>query len=336
MKVLKEINRKIVSPLVMSLKGDRIIRSIASNSILNIMYHGVTKENSSYFSPRHISSDQFENHLKYISKEFDVISISEAFEYLKNNYKPKKKTITISFDDGYRNNLYTALPLLEKYNMKATFFISGVCTEEMKLRALWTDIISCLKFFHKNQIMELGDKKFKNFIEVETKISLGDFLSKCEISALSDHLKYLMSKYNVEKEINTLPDDIWKLLDKDELKELSSSRIVDIGSHGYSHYRLANISVSDARKDLECSKKSLQMVTDKEITMVAYPFGSYNKVIKDVAEQVGYNYQIAVDYIYPDDVNDIRILNRHGIPSTTTFEANILLLNNAFRVKGYN
>ena len=57
MKVLKDINRIILSPLLMKMKGDRIVRSFSSNSILNIMYHGVTKENSNYFSPRHISSD---------------------------------------------------------------------------------------------------------------------------------------------------------------------------------------------------------------------------------------------------------------------------------------
>jgi hypothetical protein len=206
----------------------------------------------------------------------------------------------------------------------------------MKIRALWTDIISCLKFFHKNQIMEIGNKKFKNLIEVESKTSLGDYLSSCETAVLEDNLKYLISRYNIEKELNTLPDDMWKLLDRHELKELSASRMVDIGSHGYSHYKLANIDISAAREDLELSKDALQQATDKEIKIVAYPFGSYNRVIKDVAEQLGYNYQMAVDYIYPEDVNDLRILNRHGIPSTTTFEANILLLNNAFRGKGYN
>ena len=82
------------------------------------------------------------------------------------------------------------------------------------------------------------------------------------------------------------------------------------------------------------SKDLLQGVIEKEINIVAYPFGSYNMEIKDAAGKLGYNYQMAVDYIYPEDVNDMRILNRHGIPSTTTFEANILLLNNAFRKKG--
>jgi peptidoglycan/xylan/chitin deacetylase (PgdA/CDA1 family) len=336
MKVLKKINRKLLSPLLINLKGDRIIRRLAANSILNIMYHGVTQKDSNYFSPRHISSEQFESHLKYYSREFDVISLSEAFEYLLNKYKPKRKTLTISFDDGYRNNLYNALPLLEKYNMKATFFISGVCTEEMKIRALWTDIISCLKYFHKDQITELGNRKFKNFIDVESKISIGEYLSSCEIPVFTDNLNYLISKYNVEKEINTLPDDLWKLLNRTELLELSSSGRVDIGSHCYSHYKLANIEVSDVRKELEMSKDSLQQIIEKDINIVAYPFGSYNRVIKDIAEQLGYKYQLAVDYIFPEDNNDPRILNRHGISSTTTFEANILLLNNAFRNKGYN
>ena len=336
MNALKKINRKLLSPLLMNLKVDRIIRSFASGSILNIMYHGVTSENSNYFSPRHISSDQFENHLRYFSKEFDIISITDAFEYVKNNYRPKRKTLTISFDDGYSNNLHNALPLLEKYNMKATFFVSGVCTEEMKIRALWTDIISCLKYFHKDQIIELGSRRFENFEDIESRAPLGDFLSLCRVADLNGYLDYLISAYNIEKEMNSLPGDLWKILDRDELKELSASRIAEIGSHCFSHYKLASIDISDARSELQLSKDSLERVTGKKLRSVAYPFGSYTNAIKDEAEKIGYENQIAVDYIYPEDVNDLRILNRHGIPSTTTYEANMLLLNNAFRSKGYN
>lgn len=335
MNILKELNRNVASPLMMILGGDRFIRSFASGSILNVMYHGVTRNNTNYFSPRHISSDQFERHLKYFSKEFNVISLSEAFRYQNEKYRPERKTLTISFDDGYRNNLYTALPLLEKYNLKATFFISGVCTEEMKLRTLWTDIISTLSYFHRDKIIELRNRRFKNLKDTETRISLGDFLASCEKSVLNDCLNQLMSKYDLENEINTLPDETWKLLDCDELRELSSSPLAETGSHGYSHYKLAEIELATAAHELELSKESLQNVIDKEVNIVAYPFGSYNEAIKDLAEKLGYTHQLAVDYISADDVTDQRILNRHGVPSTTTYEANILLLNNAFRKKGF-
>ena len=191
-------------------------------------------------------------------------------------------------------------------------------------------------YFHKNEIVEVGNRKFKNFIDIVSKRTLGDFLSLSDISSLADNLDYLISKYNVDKEINTIPDDLWRLLDRNEIRELSASGIADIGSHGYSHFKMAAIDISDARRELQLSKDSIQQVIDKEIKIVAYPFGSYNKMIKDVAHELGYDYQMAVDYLYQDDLNDLRILNRHGIPSTTTYEANILLLNNAFRSKGYN
>jgi len=320
----------------MNLKGDKIIRNFTDNSILNIMYHGVVAENSNYFSPRHISSEQFERHLRYFAKEFDVISISDAFEYLKNNYKPKRKTITISFDDGYSNNLHMALPLLEKYKMKTTFFISGVCTEEMKTRVLWTDILSCLMFFQKQSSIEFGNKTFRNYTDIDSKISLQDFLRSCQTSLLNDFINHLISKYDVIKQLNSLPDELWRLLSKDELRKLSDSGIADIGSHAYSHYSMANMDISDVEKELRMSKDSLEQVIEKDIKMIAYPFGSYNDAIKNLAEQIGYDYQMAVDYLNSSDISDARILNRHGISSTTTFEANILMLNFAFRNKGFN
>jgi peptidoglycan/xylan/chitin deacetylase (PgdA/CDA1 family) len=318
------------------MKGDRIIRKIAGHSILNVMYHGVVQKNSNYFSPRHITKEQFEKQLRYFTGEFDIISLSEAFEYKRNGFKPKRKTITISFDDGYVNNLHTALPILEKYNIKTTFFISGICTEEVEIRALWADILACLMLTHRNDVIEYEDKKFDHFIEVDSKISLSDFVKSCEPGDRYRFLYYLISKYDLKNEIKRIPEEIWKILDKEELVELSHSHIVDIGSHGYGHFNLANINIADARKEIESSKTALQEVVNKEIIGIAFPDGSYNDEIKDLTEQAGYRYQMAVDYRLSSDKNDLRILNRHGISSTTTFDANILLLNYAFKSKGYN
>jgi peptidoglycan/xylan/chitin deacetylase (PgdA/CDA1 family) len=336
MTVLKTLNRKVISPLLMNLQADRLLRRMSSNSILNLMYHGVTINDSNYFSPRHVSKYQFEKHLNYFSKEFDIISLSDAFLYLKENYKPKRKTLTISFDDGYRNNLYCVLPLLEKYNLKATFFVSGICTEEMKIRTLWTDLISCLKYYHQRDIIEIGHEKFIDYKSGSSGETLGEYLSKCQINDLKHYLDSLVVKYQIEKKLNSIPGDFWELLNSNEILRLSQSRLVEIGSHCHSHYKMDIIDFSDAKQELILSKNSLQNITDKEINIVAYPFGNYNYAIKDTAEEFGYKYQLAVDYLYQDDLVDLRILNRHGIPATTTFQANILLLNNAFRMKGYN
>lgn len=84
------------------------------NRLIILMYHQIEKE----------SHEDLTVSLK---------SLEQQFEYLnKKNYTSKffselntlgKKSIILTFDDGYKNNLDYLPSLLEKYNLKATIFI---------------------------------------------------------------------------------------------------------------------------------------------------------------------------------------------------------------------
>jgi len=74
----KKIIRKVVLPTILKLGVDKLVRSLADHSILNVMYHGVVKENHNYFTPRHITAEQFEKHLIYFKQNFDIVSIAEV------------------------------------------------------------------------------------------------------------------------------------------------------------------------------------------------------------------------------------------------------------------
>lgn len=65
----------------------------------------------------------FENHLQFIKKNYDVVSLSDLSKRIVND-KLKGNEIAITFDDGYQDNLINALPLLEKYNIPATIFVT--------------------------------------------------------------------------------------------------------------------------------------------------------------------------------------------------------------------
>src|SRR5690606_2386794 len=147
----KSIARKIVFPAVMKLGFDKVLRSRSAPSILNVMYHGVVESDSTFFSPRHIHVAQFEKQLKYLKRNFTILTIDDAFYKLVNNEKLDRKYVTVSFDDGFKNNLNTALPLLEKYEIPTTFFVSGVCAKESGNRILWSELISALNYFYKDQ-----------------------------------------------------------------------------------------------------------------------------------------------------------------------------------------
>jgi peptidoglycan/xylan/chitin deacetylase (PgdA/CDA1 family) len=70
-----------------------------------------------------VAPERFEEHLKFLKKNYDIIPLSEISQRLITG-KLNGSEAAITFDDGYQDNLTNALPLLEKYQIPATIFIT--------------------------------------------------------------------------------------------------------------------------------------------------------------------------------------------------------------------
>jgi len=335
MKFTKLIARKIVFPLVTYAGFEKCILNQTSNNTLHVLYHGVVNNDATFFTPRHMHVAQFEKHLRYFIKNFDIISINEAFERYWSGYRNKKKTITVSFDDGYRNNLTNALPLLEKYKVKTTFFISGLITRNKGEEILYSDIMDAAVYFYKDKTLSASGVSFKNGHMAESGRDIMDYLKHLQPEPRENFLKEISEKYQIAEKLKTLDPDIWRLMNKDELLALSKPELVTIGSHGYAHYNLGLISEADAVKELTSSKRALEEVIGKNVNSVAYPDGCYSPAVKDMAGKAGYTMQLAVDYRFDGDREDKRILQRYGTSNTTTFESNVFFICKAFRNRGF-
>lgn len=83
-----------------------------------LMYHNIVPQKGTGLT---IGISEFESQLQYLSKKgYQSVSVANL---IKPETKLSKKTVVITFDDVYENQLLYAVPLLEKYNFKATFFI---------------------------------------------------------------------------------------------------------------------------------------------------------------------------------------------------------------------
>lgn len=88
-----------------------------------LYYHSVDEnaENEVTITPK-----MLEKQLDYIKdNNYITITMSELYDYLVNKQPIPKKSILITFDDGYMNNYTEAFPLLKERNMKATIFCVG-------------------------------------------------------------------------------------------------------------------------------------------------------------------------------------------------------------------
>ncbi|MBR0456231.1 MAG: polysaccharide deacetylase family protein [Firmicutes bacterium] len=96
-----------------------------------ITYHRVISDkekkrikgkNSSLF----ISVSMFRKQMRWLHKHnYRTISTQEFYDWYTGKIKLPKKSVLITFDDGSYSVIKYALPVLKKYNMKATFFIIG-------------------------------------------------------------------------------------------------------------------------------------------------------------------------------------------------------------------
>ncbi len=66
----------------------------------------------------------FEDQLKYFSKHYNVINLKKYWEITNGISDPVKNPLILTFDDGYLDNWQYAYPLLKKYGLKGTIFIS--------------------------------------------------------------------------------------------------------------------------------------------------------------------------------------------------------------------
>jgi len=87
-----------------------------------LMYHRVGDDSDE--SDITVSIKNFECQMAYLAENFKIVSIDEIMDLYARKSQLKADTVTITFDDGYKDNYLNAYPVLKKYNIPATIFIT--------------------------------------------------------------------------------------------------------------------------------------------------------------------------------------------------------------------
>ncbi len=89
-----------------------------------LMYHSVNPPASSNMPMITVSPQVFEKQMRFLrSHKYNVITLEALARLIKEKKRIPSKTLTITLDDGYRNNYTYAFPILKKYNLPATIFV---------------------------------------------------------------------------------------------------------------------------------------------------------------------------------------------------------------------
>ncbi len=285
--------------------GRSLHRNRAGGRIL--IYHGIDRVGSTQFNSRFISQDSFRQQVAYFAEHFHMIPLDR---YFAGERAPDRLTLTLTFDDGYRNNLELALPVLEEFDAPATFFVTTIgALGKDYLWPDWVDLGTALI----QSPLEFGGRTYRKNRHGQFASDQGT-LNQWLISHPSPQATGFDDVLPSEA-IRSKPElaPYWRLLDQDDIRRIAASPLVTIGAHGLTHASFTAMEQDQTRDEMRRSKAWLEAVTQQEITALAFPFGHYTREMLDDADSLGYRYQLAVDFDFAEDLSDNRIQGRFGI-----------------------
>jgi len=334
MGIVKEIARKIVFPVLTSIKSDKLLLSFCNSGYLVINFHGVTDVTANRFNNRHLDVNEFEKIILYLKNNFEIVSLTEIFEMHRSGKKPSKKTVAITFDDGYINNFSQALPVLKKHNVPATFYLitKGLVDDAYYV---WPDIIDLIqRNIKENIVLEGNTFSCPGFYSEKLKLNLVDFLKSCG-SKRDSYLKELTDKYSFHQDVAKKHPQLIELIRKKEFSKYINEPLIEYGSHTHAHFNLEYLSRQECETELTESKRIIKEFTGKEPISLAFPDGSYSKETIEIALKSGYKNLVAVDYKFSEANTNPDLLSRFTISNSTTWQSNALRLAIQFKKYGF-
>lgn len=325
MSLTKNISRKIVFPTLLTLGFEKLLLSFKSNKNIIINFHGVTNIKGNRFNNRHIDASEFEKIIIYLNKNYNVVPLKDIFEIYRSKKTTSKRTIALTFDDGYINNFTVALPILKKHNVPATFYLisEGLVNKDFYV---WPDVIDLIqKNTKQDLVFSFGTFKFPNFYCEELKLSLVDLMKKSG-NKREDYLNEIKTKYPVYLTEAAKFPELIKLITKEEIAAYKNEPMIEYGSHTHLHYNLEHLNEQKCLEEVNRSKQLIEESIGKSIVSLAFPDGSYNATTIANCKKAGYENVTAVSYKLNENNTDPYILSRFTISNSTTFESNILRL----------
>lgn len=225
--------------------------------------------------------------LNALSRWASVVPLGWALERLKRGAVLPPRSVAITFDDGYADNLTMAVPLLERHALPATFFL--VPDFMSKTARPWWEDLACAVMTATRSVLEwegtrylLIDRRGRSSAYASLTRRLQSRSSGARQTAMVELLDRLAPS-------RALPELI---IGWDGARELVQ-RGFDVQSHTMAHAVLSQEEIEEQERDLRTARAELARELGVEVTTIAYPHGtdrSYNSGTTAAAARAGYRW----------------------------------------------
>lgn len=261
-------------------------------SILN--YHRVHPVTDP-INPGEIDAKRFAWQMELVANNFNVFTVGEAADLIAAGELPER-SLVITFDDGYVDNVEIALPILNRFSLKATFFIA---TGFLDGGRMWNDtVIESVRCFPLGQL-DLSEKGLGRY-RLESWPDRHNAYSA--IIKQVKHLPQVERQELVEWIASKAPEEVGQgelMMRSEQVRQLYDNGM-EIGGHTVTHPILTAITDQQAEHEIAQGRQHLEAITGDEIKVFAYPNGKpgqdYLPRHRDMVERQGFKAAVSTHW----------------------------------------
>jgi len=253
-----------------------LLRPLLSGVGAIFMLHHVRPAREAAFQPnRHleVTPDFLRATLSHLrSRGIDIVSMDELHERLVQG-RFTRPFAAFTLDDGYRDNLEFALPVLREFDAPLAVYVASEFAEGTG-RLWWTALETVIAKAEQIDI-QIGNSALR--LDATTPAA-----KQMAFDRLHDWLRALPGEHDLKREIEALcaryDVDMAALcrslcLSWDEVKAFAADPLVTIGAHTISHCNRARQSEGIAAQEMAVSRARIEQALGRTVLHFAYPYG---------------------------------------------------------------
>lgn len=260
--------------------------------LMILTYHRVL-EHPDPLLPSEPDVERFAAQMSVLAAHCSVLPLPEAARRLREGTLPSA-AVSITFDDGYRNNLEVAAPVLRQYGLPATVF---VMQNAIEAGIMWNDlVIEALRHAHSTlDLSSVGLGK----VEMPPLAARATFVGK-----VLEAFKYrtMPERWSDACELHhrvTAAPPPRLMLNESELQRLVQAGI-EVGGHTVNHPILAKLPEDEARREIVDGGDWLARVVGGRPASFAYPNGrpgrDFNATHMKIARDAGFELAVSTEW----------------------------------------
>ncbi|MBB4262711.1 MULTISPECIES: polysaccharide deacetylase family protein [unclassified Bradyrhizobium] len=253
-----------------------LLRPLLSGVGAIFMLHHVRPVREAVFQPnRHLEvTPEFLRatlcHLR--SRDIDIVSMDDLHERLVQG-RFDRRFAAFTFDDGYRDNLDYALPVLREFDAPLAVYVASDFAEGTG--RLWWVALEAVIAKAEQVDVRIGNSALR--LDATTPAA-----KQATFDRLHDWLRALPGEHDLAREIEALCTtydvDMAALcrslcLSWAEVKSFAADPLVTIGAHSVSHCNLAKVAEDVAAREIATSRARIEQALQRPVLHLAYPYG---------------------------------------------------------------